>query len=390
MKIQLVETLHCDAGWRPWTFVKITTDDGLVGWGECSDARNPFGVEGAVKDYAPRIIGRDPREVDRIYTDLFRLARYNLGGVAHHAIAGIELALWDIKGKALGVPVYELFGGPHRERVRVYWSHCGTYRAANPQLIGKDPLLSYDDVAALGKEVVARGFTALKTNAVIPGTPPRVYNPYPTIGYGNSDGTVPPGIIDAYEKLIGTFRDAVGPEVGIALDIDHHYRTEGAMRVARAMEQFDLMWLEYDSWDANSVLQVKNASTNTICSGEDLHTTRQYRPFIDIDAMHVCKIDIPWNGFSAAYKVAALAEAHEMNVAPHNYCSHLATMISAHLCATIPNVQIMEIDVDDIPWREDLTTTAPEIVDGHMLVPTAPGWGCDVVEEVLREHPIRQ
>ena len=127
MKIARVEALHCDGGWRPWTFVRIETDDGLVGWGECSDNRSPHGIAGCVRDLADLLVGQDPRPVERLYWDMLRRVRQNLGGVSHKAIAGIELALWDLKAKALGVPVYELFGGPLRDRVRLYWSHCGRH-----------------------------------------------------------------------------------------------------------------------------------------------------------------------------------------------------------------------------------------------------------------------
>src|ERR687883_2092200 len=117
VRISRVQAFLCDAGWRPWTFVKVETDAGLVGWGECSDSRNPFGVAGSVRDLEGLLVGEDPRQIERLYWDMLRAFRQNLGGTSHKAIAGIELALWDIKAKALGVPVYELFGGPMRDRV---------------------------------------------------------------------------------------------------------------------------------------------------------------------------------------------------------------------------------------------------------------------------------
>src|SRR5215471_19128961 len=129
MKIARVEALHADGGWRPWTFVRIETDTGLVGWGECSDNRSPYGIAGSVRDLASVLVGQDPRPVERLYWDMLRATRQNYGGVSFKAMAGIELALWDIKAKALGVPVYELFGGPLRDRMRLYWSHCGTASA---------------------------------------------------------------------------------------------------------------------------------------------------------------------------------------------------------------------------------------------------------------------
>src|SRR2546422_5145441 len=130
MKIARVEALHCDAGWRPWTFVRIETDDGLVGWGECSDNRSPHGLAGCVRDLADLLVGQDPRPVERIYWDMLRRVRQNSGGVSHKAMAGIELALWDIKAKGLRVPVYELFGGPPRGRGRPFSAARRTNRPA--------------------------------------------------------------------------------------------------------------------------------------------------------------------------------------------------------------------------------------------------------------------
>ncbi|RMF92025.1 MAG: mandelate racemase/muconate lactonizing enzyme family protein, partial [Nitrospinota bacterium] len=171
MKITQIKTLHCHAGWRPWTFVKIETDEGIVGYGECSDNRTPHAIAGCVQDLSGLLIGRDPRPIEMIYWDLYRHTRQSPGGIAQKAIAGIDCALWDIKAKALGVPVYELLGGPTRDRVRLYWSHCGTYRARYGQHLGTPPIRTLSDIAELGREVVRRGFTALKTNIVIPGDP---------------------------------------------------------------------------------------------------------------------------------------------------------------------------------------------------------------------------
>jgi L-alanine-DL-glutamate epimerase-like enolase superfamily enzyme len=387
MKIAKVETFLCDAGWRPWTFVKVTTDDGLVGWGECSDGRQPHAVAGAVRDYQGVLLGQDPRQVERLYWDMFRVARQNLGGVAHKGIAGVELALWDIKGKALGVPVYELLGGPLRDRVRLYWSHCGTSRARNHALIGVPPLRSYADITALGREVVAKGYTALKTNIVIPGEPASVYSPGFAGSGGTGDGVVTPRVLGLIERLIGTFREAVGPEVGLALDLNYNFRTEGVQRICKVVEQFDMQWVEYDNWDPVALRQIKDSTSTRICSCESLVTTRQYRPFFELHAMDVAMIDVPWNGLSQSVRIAAMADAYEINVAPHNYYSHLATLHSAHLAAVTPNVRICEIDVDDVPWKDDLLDGALEVSEGHLLMPTGPGWGGSVDEEVLRAHP---
>jgi L-alanine-DL-glutamate epimerase-like enolase superfamily enzyme len=389
MKISRVQTFHCDGGWRPWTFVKVETDEGLSGWGECSDNRNPLGIAGCVRDFEHLLIGQDPRAIERLYWDLLRRSRQNLGGVSHKAIAGIELALWDIKAKALGVPVWELFGGPLRDRVRLYWSHCGTTRALHGEALGTPPLRSLDDIAALGREVVRRGFTALKTNIVIPGDPATVHFPGFASGINTTDGVASVEILRAIERLIGTFRDAVGPDVGVALDLNYNFRTESTLRIAKLLERFDMQWLEYDNWDPPALLQIKQSTSTRLASCESLVTARQYRPFLELQAMDVAIIDVPWNGFSQAVQIGRMAEVYEIAIAPHNYYSHLADLHSAHLCAVLPNVRIMEIDIDDVPWKADLVTRPPVIQDGHIMIPTGPGWGADINETVLREHPWR-
>src|SRR5262249_4184274 len=297
MKIARVEALHCDGGWRPWTFVRIETDSGLVGWGECSDNRSPYGIAGSVRDMADLLIGQDPRPVERLYWDMLRRMRQNYGGVSHKAMAGIELALWDIKAKSLGVPVYELFGGPMRDRMRLYWSHCGTTRARMGQSLGTPPLKSYDDVAALGREVVQRGFTALKTNMVIPGDPATVYFPGFASGINSTDGAPSVEILEAIDRLIGTFRQAVGPKVGLCLDLNYNFRTEGVLRIAKLLEKYDMQWVEYDNWDPDALLQIKQSTTTRLASCESLVSLRQYRPFLEKHAVDVAIIDVPWNGF---------------------------------------------------------------------------------------------
>ncbi len=141
MKITKIETFIVDGGWRPWIFVKVETDEGVTGYGECSDGRNPNGVAGTIQDLTPLLIGRDLRAYEMLFWDMIRGSRQSPGGIAAKAIAGIELALVDIKAKALDISVIELFGGPTRESVQVYWSHCGSSRVGNYELIGVPSLL---------------------------------------------------------------------------------------------------------------------------------------------------------------------------------------------------------------------------------------------------------
>ena len=388
MKITNIETFIVDAGWRPWTFVKVETDEGVTGYGECSDGRNPNGVVGTIKDFTPLMVGRDPRAYEMRFWDMIRGSRQSPGGIAAKAIAGIECALVDIKAKALGISVVELFGGPTRDDVRVYWSHCGSSRARNYELIGVPPLKSMDDIAALGREVVERGFTALKTNVIFPGDTASVHFGGFGGGPGTTDGNVTSQVLRHIETLIGTFREAVGPDVSINLDLNFNFKPEACMRIAKVLEQFDLLWLEIDMYDHEAIRQIKDSTTTKICTGENLYYMREYLPYFECRAADVFMIDVPWNGFAPSKKIGDLANVFQLNVAPHNYYSHLATHMSASLCAVLPNVRIMEIDIDDVPWKDDLTTHVPDITDGYMKTPTArPGWGTDLNEEVAKAHP---
>ena len=321
MKITNVETFIVDAGFRPWTFVKIETDEGVTGYGECSDGRSPTGVAGTIHDLAPALIGQDPRPFEMRFWDMLRRVRQSPGGIAAKAMAGVECALLDIKAKALGISVVELFGGPTRDRTRLYWSHCGTTRALWPDLLGTPPLRTMDDVADLGREVVSRGYTALKTNIVIPGEPADVFFGGFGGGVGTTDQYVTTPLLRRIETLIGTFRDAVGPDVDINLDLNFNFKPESAMRIAKVLEQFDLLWLEIDMYDPDAILQIKQSTDTKICTGENLYYMRDYLPYFQRHAADVFMIDVPWNGFSPSKKIGDLAEVYQLNVAPHNYYS---------------------------------------------------------------------
>jgi L-alanine-DL-glutamate epimerase-like enolase superfamily enzyme len=386
MKVARLETLYCDAGWRPWIFLKATTDDGAAGWAEITDSHgSPRGLAGIVEDLSPLVVGREPRMVERIVWDLLRATRQSPGSVIQKAIGGIENALLDLKGKALGVPVYELFGGPTRDDVDVYWSHCGTTRARAWKVTGTKKLASYDDVTALGREVVERGFGAFKTNIVVPGDEPQVLMP----GFQGDglDRNPSAELEQALVRLLDAFHEGTQGSAAPIVDLNFNFTTEGVLRIARALPEHELAWLEVDSFDPLSLATVRSAAAMPICSGENLYTNRGFRPFLEAGALDVASVDVIWNGFHQAKKIADLAETFEVNCAPHNYYSHLATFISAQWCAAVPNVRMLEVDVDDVPWREELTTAVPQIAGGKLTIPTGAGWGADVNEDVLRAHP---
>ena len=386
MKVTNIETFVVHAGWRPWIFVKVSTDEGITGWGECSDGRSPNGVCGTIADLKPIVVGKDPRAYEMRFWDMVRGSRQSPSGIGCKAIAGIELALIDIKAKTLDISVVELFGGPTREDVRLYWSHCGTSRVGHAEHLNVTPVRSMEDVAALGKEVVERGFTALKTNILLPeegrnhfggfGGPP-----------GSTDGVVSRKMLLHIETLVGTFRDAVGPDIDINLDLNFNFKPESCIRIAQILEQFDLLWLEIDMYEPQAIRQIKDATSTRICTGENLYYMREFLPYFDCRAADVYMIDVPWNGFSQSKKIGDLAEVYQFNISPHNYYSHLSTFISASLCAVLSNVRIQEIDIDDVPWKDDLVTVQPEIIDGRLTIPSGTGWGTELNEDVIAAHP---
>jgi len=386
MKISKLETFIVDGGWRAWTYVKVETDEGITGWGECSDTRIPHAVAGAVRDLETALLGKDPREYETRFWDMVRNTRSSPGGIAARAMAGIECALLDIKARALGISVVELLGGPTRERIRLYWSHCGTTRVRHHEMVGKPPINTFDDVTALAKEVVSRGFTALKTNIVMPGKGATWASGFDGT-MGPNDEWVSNALLAHIEKHIGTIRDAVGPDFDINLDLNFHFKPEACMRIAKVLEPYNLHWLEIDTPDPDALRQIKDSTSTKICTGETLIYMKEYLPFFQRHAADVYMLDVPWNGIAQGKKVGDLAATYQHNVAPHNHYSHLSTFMSATLCGTLSNVRIMEIDIDDVPWKDDLVTVKPEIKDGYMTIPTGPGLGTAINEEVARAHP---
>ena len=172
MKITRLEHLHADAGQRSFDFLKVSTDEGLTGWSEYNESFGGVGVSAVIDGLAPQVIGKDPRAYEALVALLYAVRRQAAGGVVQQAIGAIENALLDIKAKALGIPVYAMLGGPVRDRIRLYWSHCGTYRLAWAEQMHIPPLRTLQDVVNAGKDVRERGYTALKTNVFILGKDP--------------------------------------------------------------------------------------------------------------------------------------------------------------------------------------------------------------------------
>jgi L-alanine-DL-glutamate epimerase-like enolase superfamily enzyme len=388
MKVVSIETLACDAGWRNYHFVKLTADNGIVGWSEYDEGFGAPGVSAVIERLAPRVVGQAVGEHERIYAELYSATRPGAGSVIALGIAAIENALLDAKGKALGVPVYELLGGKIRDRIRVYWSHCATWRINHPTHY-QPAITDLDGVKALGREVRERGFTALKTNIFTYDAQrknPRGWRPgfgVPFLPELNVERDVLRNLVMHLEAL----REGAGPQVDILLDLNFNAKTEGYLKILRAIAHLDLFWVEIDTFSPEALGLIRRASPHPISSCETLLGLRDFLPYLREQAMDVAIVDTPWNGVWQSMKIAAAAEAHEVNVAPHNFYGHLCTMMNAHFAAAVPNLRIMETDIDRIAWDHELFTHVPEIVDGHLVLPARPGWGTEPVEAALRAHP---
>ena len=388
MKITKIEDLHCDAGWRNFSFLRIETDEGITGYSEYNESYGAKGLTGIIQKLGEHLIGEDPRPVERITANLYARTRAASGGLNSQAIAAIENALVDIKARALGIPVYEMLGGPVRDRLRLYWSHCGSYRLDHADTMGVAPLASLKDVTDLGKHVANRGFTALKTNIfMFDEDRPYMYMPGFTRSDGGPELNTSRRIIGALDEQLSAFRDGTGPDVEFLLDLNFNFKTEGYIRTARALEPHDLMWVELDIYDPKALATIRQSIRSPVASCESLYGRRQFRDFLEAYAMDVAIVDVPWNGILESVKIATMAEAFEVNVAPHNFYGHLSTLMSAHFCGALPNFRIMEIDIDDVPWKDDLVTEPPKIEDGHLILPTGPGWGAELNEEAILAHP---
>ena len=390
MKITSVESLHCNAGWANLSFLKITTDDGIIGYSEYNQSYGSMGLSAVIDQLSPIIIGSNPLDNEVIFARLYAITRQAPGGINAQAIAAIENALLDVKGKALGIPVYQLLGGAVRDRLRLYWSHCGTYRMAEEMAsqVGKPVLKSLEDIRLLGAEVKASGYTALKCNMFVFKEGLHREGGY-THGWRRSfpERNAEKALINSVCEEIEAFHDGTGGDVDIMLDTNFNFNPEGYIKMLRALASRDLCWCEMDIFNPEALAYIRNQSEIPIASCESLYGTKEFRRYFEAQSMDVAIIDVPWNGAWQSYKIAALADTYEVNVAPHNFYGHLATMMSAHFCAAIPNFRIMEIDVDEVPWKDELVLHRPKNIDGYLIVPDRPGWGCDLNEDAIRAHP---
>ncbi len=363
-----VRTVVVNARMRNWVFVRIETDQpGLFGWGEASIEWRTRAVVGAIEDLAPLLIGEEPMRVEHLWQSLDRHPFFPGGTIGMSALSGLDHALHDIRAKELGVPLHVLLGGPVRDHLRMY-DHLG----------GGDPAAVYDEAnqeafAERARRSVGDGFDALKILAV-----PRSR---PLEGAAAVREAV--GLMEAV-------RDAVGDEVDVMVDL--HGRTSPAMGI-----QYGLALAPLRPWfleepcrpdDTAGLAAVARAVPVPVAAGERLVTLREFRAMFEQRAVAVAQPDVCHaGGVTGVRRIAALAEAFGVVLAPHNPLGPIATMVNIHLGFAIPSFLIQEIMRNDVPWRDEVVDMPLAIVDGRVAPPDRPGIGIEIDERAAARHP---
>ncbi len=387
-----------------WTFVRIETDEGIRGLGECFFAP---GLTSILRSLEPLLIGEDPRDIHRLFRKL-QLATSGAGSVAgiiYNAISGIEAALWDVLGQWLDVPIYRLLGGKFRNRVRVYADcHGGEALESLDEVLRSRPAswdaktsshAGRDYFGEAGEEVPsspegyrrqalkkrAEGFTALKFDLDVPGTE----------GVDPHNRALSNRAIDHMVSLIGAVYDAVGKDTDIAVDCHWRYNASDVVKVAHELEPFRLLWLE-DPVPPSNTAALKEVNSKVrvpIATGENLFLFEGFQEIIAQHALSVVTPDLQKVGGSAvAQTIAQFADVHTMPIAPHNISSPVGTLASAHFCAAIPNFLALEFHASDVPFLNDLIEGLPKpiIENGFISVPEKPGLGVTLNEVVARKY----
>jgi galactonate dehydratase len=376
MKITAIKAVICNARMRNWVFVKVETDQpGLIGWGEATLEWHTRAIVGALEDIAVLLVGQDPRRIEHLWQMMFRQHFWHSSGIVRStAMSGIDIALWDIAGKVLGVPCHALWGGRVRDYIRLY-CHLGGGRMED---FYETPVANADRFADLAREAVANGYSAFKSMAVPPTSA--------------LEGTAP---ILAAEQAVARMRDAVGPQIDIMVDC--HARPSPAMglQFAKALEPYRLYFLEEPCWPemVDSLSHINASVATPIATGERLTSLSQFR---DLFAAHGCDVAQPdithCGGLSAARKIAALAEAHRIALAPHNPQGPVSTAASFEFGFSQPDYIICETVSEDVEWRKDVVHDYHTLNKANRTVtPSAkPGLGVDIDEAAIQRHPFQQ
>jgi galactonate dehydratase len=360
LKITEVRTVAVGAGWRNYVFVLIDTDQGITGLGEASLGGQTQAVLGAIADLEPLLLGADPFRIEHLWQQAYRHAFWHGGVTLLSALAGVEVALWDIKGKALGVPISTMLGGLTRDKIRAY--------ANGPR--GTTP----DELARSAADLVVQGFTAMKFTP-FEATPLLAGRRY----------------IDQAVAKTKAVREAVGPDVELMIDGHGRLSPAVAVRAAEALAEFNLMFFEEPCLPehAAAMARIAKKSPIPIATGERLYTRWDHLDALGSRKIAVLQPDIIQSGgLFEARKIAALAEMHFVSVAPHNPWSWVNTVSSLHLDAVTPNFLIQEVIAESEPWKDEIVINPPKMdAEGFFRPPTAPGLGIELDLDAVKRFP---
>ena len=361
MKVTQIKTFICHAYRTNWVFVKVITDSGLYGVGEATlEYREPTVVQ-AIKELERYLVGKDPHNIEAFWHDTYRDAYWRGGVVLMSALAGVEMALWDIKGKDLGVPVYQLLGGKVRDSVKCY---------ANAWFAGaKKP----EEFAQKAKIAVKNGFSGLK------------WDPFGK-EYLNID---PKHLNDALD-CIAAVKDAVGDQVHLIIEGHGRFNVPTAVRIGNALEKFGILWFEepIPPDDKKGIAWVRSKIATPVSGGERLYSRFEYADYLRMECADFWQPDVSHaGGIMEARKLAAMAEPHYIPVCPHNPSGPVANAATLQLAACIPNFYLLETMANDIPWRADVSTEKVKFENSEMFIPDLPGLGIDINEEEIAKHP---
>lgn len=372
MKITAIKPVVCHAAMRNWVFVCVETDTpGLVGWGEATLEWKTRGIVGTIDDLAPLVIGEDPRDIERCFQILTRHGFWRLGIIGMSAVSGIEIALHDILGKALGVPVWRLLGGQCRSHLRTY-THLGM-----GEMMSVYETLDGASLAERGRAVVEAGYDAVKVVSI----------PYSHYLGSNRE-------IDAVGASMDSLRQAVGPDVDIMVDFHGRPASQSLARdYIRALEPARPLFVEepVPPEDLAGLAAISRDAHVTIASGERLVGRREFAPAIEQRAFHIAQPDIcHMGGLSETKKVAALCEGAGIGIAPHNPLGPIAGVAALHFGISTPNFVIQEEMSGAVPWYDEVVQWPIERRPGRWDRPEKPGLGIEVNEKVIAEHPFEQ
>ncbi|MBQ7301670.1 MAG: galactonate dehydratase [Clostridia bacterium] len=361
MKVTDVKPFVVDCFRTNWVFVKVYTDEGFDGVGEATLEYKEAALLGAVQHIKEYLVGKNPLDIERHFHDIYRDAYWRGGAVLMSALSAVEMALWDILGKSLGVPVYQLLGGRANDKVRIYVN--GWFSGA------KTP----EEFGAKAKAAMERGVTALK------------WDPF-----GKAYLTLSNAELDRAMECVAAVRDAVGNRVDLLIEGHGRFDVPTGIRIAKELEQFRPMWFEEPTPPDNleALKAVRDKSPVPISAGERLYTLKAFKDLFEMRAADYIQPDISHaGGIMELKKIAAVADTYYIPFAPHNPSGPVANAATLQLAACCPNFHILEIMYSDVTWRADVTNEDLHYEDGYITIPDKPGLGIEINEEACLAHP---